>query len=34
MEAIFSKDPLYIILTVGQAELPPLLLRHYTLKVA
>ncbi len=33
MEALFSKDPLYIIITVNLAELPPLQLRHYTMKV-
>ena len=33
MEALFSKDPLNIIIIVGSAELPPLQLRHYTMKV-
>ena len=33
MEALLSKDPLYIIITVKLAELPPLQLRHYTMKV-
>ena len=33
IEALFSKDPLNIIIIVGSAELPPLQLRHYTMKV-
>ena len=33
MEALLSKDPLYIFIIVGSAELPPLQLRHYPSKV-
>ena len=33
MEALFSKDPLNIIIIVGSAELLPPLLRHHLTKV-